>query len=500
MRSTPSALSPNPVAAFLNKAPADITKKDLVRYIAEKGIRMVKFRYVGGDGRLKTLDFVISGPQHLDRLLSTGERVDGSSLFSYIDSSSSDLYVVPRYRTAFLDPFAEIPTLDILCAFYTSTGQRLPSSPENVVRRAQDVLQERTGFTLEAMGELEYYILSERQPFYPITAQKGYHESAPFSKWEKLRTDAMAAIAQAGGAIKYAHCEVGHIRGEDQEMAQHEIEFLPVPIADAADQIVIAKWILSVLGLKSGVRVSFAPKISVGHAGSGLHIHSRLMKGGRNAMVAKGALSDPARRLIAGYLTMAPSLTAFGNTVPTAYLRLVPHQEAPTNICWGERNRSTLIRVPLGWLHAADMLKDANPRERACPEAGAQSQTVEFRAPDGSAQIHLLMAGLAVAARHGLGMRDALGVARRLHVDGNVFAPENKALQAELPQLPASCAESAECLLRDRAVYEADGVFSPMVVDGMARRLQAFNDRDLSERLFGKEEEIKKLVDEFLYC
>ena len=125
---------------------------------------------------------------------------------------------------------------------------------------------------------------------------------------------------------------------------------------------------------------------------------------------------------------------------------------------------------------------------------------MEFRAPDGSAQIHLLMAGLAVAARHGLGMRDARGLARRLHVDGNVFAPENKALQARLPQLPASCTESAECLLRDRAVYEADGVFPPLVVDGMARRLQAFNDRDLSERLFGKEEEIKKLVDEFLYC
>ena len=49
-------------------------------------------------------------------------------------------------------------------------------------------------------------------------------------------------------------------------------------------------------------------------------------------------------------------------------------------------------------------------------------------------------------------------------------------------------------------VYEADGVFSPVVIDGMARKLQNYNDRDLSEQLFGKEEEIKKLVDEFLYC
>ena len=28
----------------------------------------------------------------------------------------------------------------------------------------------------------------------------------------------------------------------------------------------------------------------------------------------------------------------------------MPHQEAPTAICWGDRNRSVLVRVPLGWL------------------------------------------------------------------------------------------------------------------------------------------------------
>ena len=63
---------------------------------------------------------------------------------------------------------------------------------------------------------------------------------------------------------------------------------------------------------------------------------------GRNAFVGRDGLSEDARKVIAGYLTCAASLTAFGNTVPTSYLRLVPHQEAPTSICWGDRNRSVL--------------------------------------------------------------------------------------------------------------------------------------------------------------
>lgn len=73
------------------------------------------------------------------------------------------------------------------------------------------------------------------------------------------------------------------------------------------------------------------------------------MKDGQNQMLKDGALSETARKAIAGMMKLASSITAFGNTNPTSYFRLVPHQEAPTNICWGDRNRSVLVRVPLGW-------------------------------------------------------------------------------------------------------------------------------------------------------
>ena len=40
-------------------------------------------------------------------------------------------------------------------------------------------------------------------------------------------------------------------------------------------------------------------------------------------------LSETAKKVIGGLIKLTPSLTAFGNTNPTSYLRLVPHQEAP---------------------------------------------------------------------------------------------------------------------------------------------------------------------------
>ena len=418
MKDVEIAMNPNKIVRYLRKLPEEFTKKDLIKFIENNKIEMVNLRYVGGDDRLKTLNFVITSKSQLDRLLSVGERVDGSSLFSYIDSASSDLYVIPRYRTAFLNPFSEIPAVDILCSYYTNQGIPLASSPENIVRKADQALKKSTGLTLEAMGELEYYIFRQKSPLYLVTAQKGYHESAPFSKCESLKCKAMQAIAQAGGKIKYSHSEVGHFYEENQEIEQQEIEFLPVPLIDAADQIAIAKWALRMVGQMYGVAVSFAPKILVGHAGSGLHVHTKLSKAGKNVMVEGGKLSDVAKRAIAGHLNLASSLTAFGNTVPLSYLRLVPHQEAPTNICWGDRNRSVLVRVPLGWRSGVDsMLRDANPQEKEKVVRVDDKQTVEFRCPDGSANIYLLLAGLAVATRHGLEMKNALELADKLYVD-----------------------------------------------------------------------------------
>lgn len=490
----------NEVVGFLDKPATEITKEDLIRYVKENGIQFVQFRHVGGDGRLKTLGFVVTSEAELDRLLSEGERVDGSSLLPYVDPSSSDLYVVPRYRTAFRNPFTPLPTMDILCSYYTGEGERLAVAPENVLHRAHEVLRRETGLTLDALGELEYYIIFNSGHLYPVKSQKGYHESAPFCRGEVLRNRAMQALARAGVKVKYSHSEVGNICDNGREMEQHEIELAPVPLEESADQILVSMWMLRMLACNEGVTVTFAPKIVPGHAGNGLHIHSRLMRDGQSVMTKGGELSETALRAIAGYLTLAPSLTAFGNTVPTSYLRLVPHQEAPTHVCWGDRNRSALVRVPLGWLNVKDMARDANPQQVSdCPVQGG-SQTVEIRCPDGSANIYLLLAGLAVAARHGLQMTDALDIAARQHIGVNIFAEGQEDIRESLPHLPASCAESAATLLAHRAIYEKDDVFPAAVIEQTAARLKRYHDEGLIERLSGNYEELSRLISEHLYC
>lgn len=493
-------MSPNPLVRHLAKKPADFTKADIIKFIEDNNIELVNFRYVGGDGRLKTLNFIINSKEHLNNILTSGERVDGSSLFSHIEAGASDLYVIPRFRTAFLNPFSEVPAIDLLCSYYNKDGEALESSPEYILKKSHDVLKERTGLSYQVMGELEYYVISDKEHIFEAQNQKGYHASTPFNKWEQFRVDAMLAIAHCGGVIKYSHSEVGNFTVEKKEYEQNEIEFSPVDLEEAADQLVIAKWILRALAYKYGVTITFAPKISVGKAGSGLHVHTRLVKDGKNMMVENGNISDIAKKAIAGYLDLATSLTAFGNTNPTSYFRLVPHQEAPTSICWGDRNRSVLVRVPLGWRGGKDMAKNANPLEPVNDKDYSFKQTVEFRCSDGSADIYLLLAGLAVGARHGLEMDNALEYAERTYVDVNIFDDEHKDKVKELCQLPVSCWESAKCLEDQTEVYKKYNVFSQDLINGMINKLRSYQDENLRKEISSDTVKLLELVNNYFHC
>jgi len=503
-KNEPYALS-NPLSILLQKPPADFTRADLLRVIVEKGIERITFHYTALDGKLKELRIPVADAAQAESVLAEGERADGSSLFKgMVDAAVSDLYVVPVYRTAFLNPFDDAG-LDFICRYLTKDGEPAPFAPDNVLARAAGIVRANTGLETRALGELEFFLLGEAAGnlFVP-PKQQGYHGSGPFIKSGPILNEMVRHITRITGAVKYAHSEVGfldRVQSENPEIdgrraEQLEIEFLPRPIAEMADDLVIARWIIRNVAARHGCVATFAPKIEDGVAGNGLHVHMELARDGRSVMTgadnpvgAAGRLSEEARRLIGGLLEYADTLTAFGNTVSAAYLRLVPHQEAPTRICWSDFNRSVLIRVPLGWNNLQGLSRRVNPRDVEDFSRIESRQTVELRSPDGSANVHLLLAGLAMAAAWGFGGaksilvpgKTPLDLAEYLYVKGNIF--DDAELLKRLPELPASCVASGRLLLAKRGLYERDGVFPASVIDYAARSLDAEKDEFMNQTL-----------------
>lgn len=484
---TSESFVPHPIVRVLDKPSASFTADDLAQAIEELGLAQVNLRYVGGDGRLKTLAFPINSREHLLEVLTHGERVDSSSVFAGVQTSTSDVYIVPRHSTAFLNPFGQQPTLDVLCSFYDESGSPLRYAREQVVRRAAEMFTQDTGMVLEAFGELEYYLLNDAERIYPVQEERGYQESAPFSKGQRIREQVLAHLREMGIDLKYAHGEVGNLLEGDRQLVQHEIELAPVPLAQAADALVLTKWVVREVAYAHGLEVSFAPLVSAQGAGNGLHIHSRLVQDGANAIVGEEGINDTGRALIVGYLSSAKALTAFGNTVPTSYLRFSEGEESPEDICWGEKDRTGLVRVPLAWSGNVmpAMLAHANPdTTQSVKDFTLHPQTIELRVGDGSADVHLLLAGMAVAARHGLNDPNALKTAAKLSTDN----------KKKFDQLPSSCAQAANELERVRARFEADDVFPSELIDQVLNQLRHNHDTKLIKKAAKADEARTELI------
>ena len=493
--------NPNVLVQYLQKPASEFTKDDLIRYIEEREIEMLNFRYVAEDGKLKTINFMVTGRKELDMVLSSGERVDGNSIFSFLEANSSDLYLVPRYKTAFLNPFAGIPSVDILCSFFNKNGDPLESAPENILKKAQKQFFKETNMSLKMMGELEYYVISSANDEAELS-ENGYHGAEPFTRHEALRVEAIKLIARCGGQVRFGHAENGQFTHHGKYYEQHEIEFSPVDPEDASDQLVIAKWILRMLGLKYQVNITFIPKISLNQPGSGMHFHFLAEQSGKNRLVENGGLTPTSLKMIAGVLDLAPAITAFANSTPVSFLRMLPGQQVPFQVCWGKQNRSALIRVPLGWNNNISFGSLLNQQEQARTDY-AFRQTIEYRGSDGSANPYLFSAALIVGFMKGLSDPQAIKKADDYFCDENLFLKEldvsGKESNYEL--LPRSCYEAAEVLKNNRQYFEEDQIFPQSIINHTILKLRSFNDKELSAnfKTYGENQDLLDLIDEYLH-
>lgn len=490
----------NKISLITGKRKYDWTRDDLLKVIVEMKIERVNFHYTGIDGKLKEMRIPVLNKTQIETVLAEGERCDGSSLFKgIVDAGKSDLYVVPVYHTAFLNPFDD-KSMGIICRFLSPDGELAPFAPDNILHKAHNEFKKNTGMEFHALGELEFYLIGNYENnTYQAAKQTGYHGTAPFVKTADVIAEMLKYISQITNDVKYAHNEVGYIpylesdfeelKGKSAE--QVEIEFLPTPIDETADIMVLASWIVRNVAYKHNMIATFFPKIDVDHAGSGLHFHTLLKKDGKNVMVNQdGSLSENSKKLIGGLCQYASSLTAFGNMCSSSYLRLVPHQEAPTKVCWSESNRSAMIRVPLAWTNVSNLAQKLNPQQTEPYELEESRQTVELRSPDGSANVHLLLAGMTMAADWAFSNpAEALRLTEESYVTGNIHS---NPLYDNLPELATSCVESSEKLLQHKNLYERNNIFPNRLINYVAQYLEKENDRNLNKRLISLPEEEKK--------
>jgi glutamine synthetase len=492
-------LTANQLERYLKKPSDEFTIEDIINYVFEKDIEMINFRYLSGDEKLKTLNFVVTGRTELHNVLKYGERVNGNTVFAYNFDEQADLYVIPQLNTAFRNPFTEIPTLDILCSFYNWEGQALKSSPENILKNSIELFESKTRYQIKMFGELEYYVISNDNQGYE-TEGKNYQSSEPFTKFENLRVEALQIIARCGGKIRFGHTEHGSFSIGSKFYEQHEIEFLPEDPVKAIQQLTIAKWIIRMLGRKYKVTVSFSPKIAMDRPGNGLHLHFILEKNGINILGDGSEFRKSALQMISGILKHAGALTAFGNSLPVSYLRLNKTQIAPHYICWGPSNRSALIRIP------KINMKALNERKRimnidSYDPLYVYNQSLEYRGTDSTAYLHFFVAAILIAGLDGLDNEYYLKDNKKYFLTKNLYYPENETYKTNLESLPDSCSAAAENLQKEKKLFtEKFPVFPEKVLNYVIDQLISHHEEwCINPGSDNKAENIEKMIVHFMH-
>ncbi|HNW84800.1 MAG TPA: type I glutamate--ammonia ligase [Candidatus Cryosericum sp.] len=411
-----------------------------------------------------------------EAFLARGVAFDGSSIPGFASVERSDMLLQPDLSSAFVDPFARVPTVAVFCDILEPhTHQRFALDPRFIAEQAEAMLASRSyADTAWFAPEFEFYVFqstdfgsSETGAFftvrstesgaaphcedmglqgYSIRHGRGYHAERPLDRLADYRSTLVQMLESIGISIRYHHHEGG-------ENGQVELEVMPCTLRAMGDASQTIKYFAKNLALQMGLTATFMPKPLAGQAGTGMHFHQYLTRNGQPTFYEAGAepydLSSLAVSYIAGVLSHASALLGITNPSTISYKRLVPGFEAPVRAFFSLGNRTAAVRVPI----YAD-----TPEEKR----------IEFRPPDATTNVYLAMSAMLLAGIDGIERRlDPVP----LHLGpyaGDIGQLPHDVI-AEIPVLPTSLPEAFAALRQDSGFLTGSGVFPASFVDTFCR-------------------------------
>jgi len=329
---------------------------------------------------------------------SEGLGFDGSSVPLYGFVNESDFIAKPDPKTLRTYPWTvngKRVAFVIANVYEGYTLKRSPMDPRYVAERLNNELSRR-GISALVSPEMEFFLYRVGNFPFPreklpverdqeiIAPKDGYLRHPPVDQLYEYRTALFEALDKVGLGPRKNHHEVG--------AGQIEVNIRADDPLRTSDNVQIFKYIAKVVARKMDLYATFMPKPMKDDNGSGMHIHISLWRNGENIFYDPNddyaELSQTARYFIGGILYHAEALTAIVAPTVNSYKRLMPGFEAPIYICWGRKNRSALVRVPL--------------YHRKGSKNNAKRRRLEIRSPDPLANPYLAIAAIIFAGLDGI--------------------------------------------------------------------------------------------------
>jgi glutamine synthetase len=351
-------------------------REDVIRTVRDQKVEFIHLWFTDVLGFLKSFTIDI---EELEMAMAEGMGFDGSSILGFARIQESDMIALPDPTTLQVLPWRTGGQLvaTMFCDIVSPDGAPYEADPRYVLKRQLKRTAD-LGFTFFIGPELEYYYLKDDHGT-EVLDHATYFDQTTRDLSIDLRKDTVRALKRFGIQVEYSHHEVGP--------SQHEIDLRYCEALKMADNVMTYRLVVKEVAQLAGVYATFMPKPIFGEAGSGMHVHQSLFRGDSNAFYdANGEyhLSDIARSYMAGLLVHAREICAVTNQWVNSYKRLVSGYEAPVYVCWANRNRSALVRVPMY-------------------KPGKEKATrIELRSPDPACNPYLAFAVMLAAGLEGI--------------------------------------------------------------------------------------------------
>jgi glutamine synthetase len=442
-----------------------MTPKELMNFVKENGIKAIDFRFVDLPGLWQHVTF---NSESIDEgTFEDGIGFDGSSIRGFQQIQESDMLLIPDAASAFVDPFATTPTLDIICNVKDPvTLQPYSRDPRFIAQKGEKYLKSTgIGDTFYIGPEPEFFILddirfdqTQNAGYYFLDSSEGFWNSGrdekpnlgykprykqgyfpvpPMDSLMNLRTDMMLELEKAGVKIDLHHHEVA-------TAGQSEIGIKFDTLTMMGDKLLKFKYVVKNVARRAGKTVTFMPKPVFMDNGSGMHCHQSIWKGGKNAFYEAGSYADLSKTAIyyiGGILKHASALLAFCAPTTNSFRRLVPGYEAPINLIYSQRNRSASVRIP------------AYSRSE-------KAKRIEVRFPDPSANGYLAFTAMLMAGLDGI--QNKIVPPDPIDKDLYDLEPEEK---ANVKSTPGSLEEVLNSLEADQEFLLKGDVFTKDVIE-----------------------------------
>jgi glutamine synthetase len=411
--------------------------------LESQGVRYALASYVDLHGICKAKAVPLS---HLGQMLRGSELFTGAALDGVPqDMSDDEVAALPDPASATVLPWQR--ELVWMASDLHLHGQPFEACSRNILHRVR-AQAAAMGFRFNLGIETEFFVLrrdaeGRAVPLSPRdTLDKPAYDVRTLLDNLPWLDELVSAMNQLGwGVYSFDH---------EDGPGQFEIDFNYAEALTMADRLTFFKLMAKEIAHRHGLIASFMPKPFADRTGSGAHFNMSLADRSSGANLfetadkAPGRVSALAHQFIAGVLRHAPAICAVIAPTVNSYKRLVAQGSmsgftwAPVFICYGNNNRTNMLRIP-------------SPGGR-----------VECRAADISCNPYL---GAAMILAAGLeGIREQLDPGPPNLVNAYTLSAEERA-ERGLNRLPRTLGEAVEAFAADplsRTVF-GDAMFEAFV-------------------------------------